>query len=96
MIALGRQAICESVSGLFAFSFHYPLHRLPYFFSLSQKVCVWDWELSSNLVPVPPPGLKNSVIIIPFPPSFSTEPSPIGAIPHPLAKIWVKDIERRV
>ena len=31
VIALGRQSICESLSGLFDVSFHYPLFRLPYF-----------------------------------------------------------------
>ena len=44
--------------------------------------------MSLDIVPVPLPGLKNSVIIIPF------KPSPIGAIPNPLIKRGVKERDK--
>ena len=68
----------------------------PPFLSLSQKVCAWDWGLISDLVLPPPPGLKNSGIIIFLSPNFYTAPFPLGVVPHPLDKRGAKERERIV
>ena len=94
--ALGRQAIFESVSGSFAVSFHSPLCRLPSFsLSISEVVCV---GLGVDFGPctAPPPGLKNSGIIIFLSPNFYTAPFPLGVVPHPLDKRGAKERERIV
>ena len=48
-------------------------------------------ELSSDLVPVPPPGLENSGILIPFSPPCPQHPLPSGPYPIP----WSKEGRRR-
>ena len=44
----------------------------------------------------PPPGLKNSGIIIFLSPNFYTAPFPLGVVPHPLDKRGAKERERIV
>ena len=89
MIALGRQAICESVRGSFAMTFHSPIHRLLYFFSLSEGVCV---GLGFEFGPCTgPPNraqeLRNSHSI---PSPCPQHPLPSG--PYPIS--WTKEGRR--
>ena len=94
-IALGRQAICESLSGSFSVSFHSPLCRLPSFFSISEGVCVGlGVEFGPRTgTPAQAQELRNYHSL--YPP-MSTSPSPLGDIPHPLVKRYEKDRYIRV
>ena len=95
VIDLGRQAIFESVSSLFAVSFHSPLRRLPYFFSILEGVCV---VLGVEFGPCtgPPVWAQELMNYHSLSPPLSTAPSPLEAIPHPLVKRGAKEGEKGV
>ena len=90
VIVLGRKAVCETVSGLFAVSFHSPLRRLPYFFLyLTRCVCVGlgvDFGPSTG----PPARAQEIINSHSISPPFSTALAPRRSIPHHLAKTGVK------